>query len=186
MSATLSKLSEPSASRDRDILRFIGLKDTQPSDDLEISGLLLQSFTLTNRKKLPNIQTDDNRIIELLSIQERRNHGIVRAIELGRRLVGTYSLLRPYSAGNQSKLPESAHLRCVAIDVDFQGLGLGDVLLQDAIEIAKRWEAPSVTLEVFSGAFGLNKFYTRHGFERCPQGDYQKGAYLLEAYILIL
>src|SRR5690349_10859677 len=77
----------------RDVINFIRLRDGEEDDDLAIAGLLIVSFTETYAAKLTSVKTDEQRVLELTRIANRRRDGIVRVMELGLRIIGTYSLL---------------------------------------------------------------------------------------------
>lgn len=168
----------------RDLLEFITLRESHPGEDLEIGGLLLLSFTTTNLRKTPTTETRDARVIELLSVHKRRKCGFVRVLELGRRVIGTYSLMRPHTEENLSWRKDTAYLRCLAIDPEFHGSGLSGKLLRDAVDLAQGMGVAGITLDVFAEAHGVGRLYEKFGFVRDPEGDSSKqGNHLLGYYL---
>lgn len=170
----------------RDLLEFVTLRESHPGEDLEIGGLLLLSFTTTNLRKTPTTGTSDARVIELLSVHKRRNCGFVRVLELGRRIIGTYSLMRPHSEENLSWRKDTAYLRCLAIDPEFHGSGLSNKLLREAVNLAQAMDVNGITLDVFAEAHGVGRLYEKFGFVRDPDGDSSKQGNNLLGYYLKL
>jgi len=155
----------------RDILNFLTVRDAEPRDDLAVGALLLKSFIETYSNKLPHITTGADRKAELLDVATRRREGVVKVVELGYRIVGTYTLIRPSSSLCQSWIPRTANLRCVAVDPEFHGYSFSEVILREAAEMAKRWECAGICLHVQKGADGVARLYTRFGFVADTSGD---------------
>lgn len=180
-------IDEPSqlAAR-RDIERFVTVRDAHPGDDRAIAGVLVTAFTLTYAQRLPDVKTDASRVLELVNIEARRRCGVVRVMELGARVIGTHSLMRPGTPECQIWRKAAANLRCLAIDTEFHGLKLSERLLVDAEAHAVSWGVGEVCLHVQQGADGVAKLYRGYGFERDADGDIEANGNYLEGYTLIV
>lgn len=71
----------------------------------------------------------------------------------------------------RSWLPQTATLRCVAVDPAFHGFGFSERLLVEADEIVRLWGLKGICLHVVNGALGVGRLYERHGYLRDRRGD---------------
>lgn len=175
-----------STKRSRDIANFVRLRPATSSDDQVIGNLLVKAFTMTYEEKLPHIHTPPERIEELRNIDGRRKQGEVFVLELGFQIIGTATLIYPRAEETQSWIGNAANLRCVAIDPAFQGLGFSELLVDEAIRMARNWKSDFICLHVQSGAYGVARLYQRKGFLREPCGDGVFHGNLSEGYYLPL
>ena len=175
-----------SADSPRDISHFLAMRDYAPADAHAVSGLLVSAFTQTYARKLLDVRTDADRVLELIDASARHNCGAVRILELGHEVIGTYSLVRPGTSENQAWHEDAASLRCLALDAKLHGLGLSSTLLADAIALAGRWSVPRICLHVQHGADGVARLYTRAGFERDRAGDTISCGNRIEGYTLTM
>jgi ribosomal protein S18 acetylase RimI-like enzyme len=170
----------------RDIANFLECRVARPGDDPVIGQLLIKAFEETHKIKLPTVETCEMRKKELIDVENRRRHGSVYVLELGYRIVGTFSLIPPGSPVTQAWKRDSSNLRCVAIDPHYQGLNFSELLLNKAKEMAQLWKANDIVLHVYQGADGVARLYQRFGFVRTMEGDFSHLGYRLEAYTLPL
>ncbi len=155
----------------RDLANFIGFRPALPSDDLAIAELLVRTFLSTYEQKLPSIITTDDRKNELRNVGARRKQGHVCVAELGYRIIGTFSLIHPESPNSDAWRSNGANLRCLAIDPEFHGLALSELLLKESERIAKAWHSEAVYLHVQKGAAKVAMLYERNGYLRDEAGD---------------
>lgn len=170
----------------RDISNFLRLRTATPGDDPSIGAFLLHTFLKTYQEKMPLFVTTEERKRDLLNVSAKRKVGTVCVLELGYRIVGTFSLIHPESDACEAWLENSANLRCVAIDPDFQGLGFSEILLTEAHRIARLWEVMHVCLHVQNGADAVARLYQKSGYIRDSRGDGEANGQNLEGYILCL
>lgn len=183
----LERLKEavvPEILKRRDVVNFVNLRNSLPGEDPVIGDLLVRTFRDTYAKKLPSVLTTDEREKELRDVCGRRVHGCVRVLELGYQIIGTYALIPPCSALDESWTPNTATLRCVAVEAKFHALRLSDALVRDAIELARSWQVNAICLHVQQGALGVARLYQRHGFLRAPEGDRMNAGNSIEGYLL--
>lgn len=176
----LSRFAEPQGVRD--IVNFIHLRQASPADDLAVAELLLHTFLSTYQAKLPSVQTSEERKRELRDVGSRRRQGFVGVAELGYQIIGTFSLIHPESPSSEAWAEPGATLRCVAIDPEFHGLALSELLLSEADRVAKAWGARKMYLHVQEGANKVALIYQRHGYVRDLAGDKCSFGSKLEAY----
>jgi len=106
----------------RDIYRYIRLRAAERSDDVKVGLLLVKTFFQTHTLKLPHAVPNEKRLAELRNVEMRRTGGETYVLELAEEtIIGTFGLIHPSSSVNQSWLPNSANLRCVAIDPRYPG-----------------------------------------------------------------
>lgn len=167
----------------RDLTNFLRLRSAHPGDDIAVGELLVTSFKETYAKKLPYVITSADREDELRDVSSRRRVGIVRVVDFGYRVIGTYSLIHPESEANEAWTANTCTLRCLAIDTEFHSLKLSELLLLDAVEIATSWKAQKICLHVQDGAAGVARLYETFGFRRCEEGDKEYYGMRILAYI---
>lgn len=172
--------------RSRDIFDFINIRQASGLDDDDIGDLLVKSFTETYAEKLPHIATPQSRISELRNVKNRRENGEVCVLELGYRIIGTFSLIGPDSNQSESWIQKAGNLRCLAIDPEFHGLGFSEVLLNESERIARSWSLSFICLHVQKGADGVAKLYKKRGYIRGPHGDFESHGLPVEGYLLPL
>lgn len=172
--------------RSRDIFDFVNIRQASGLDDDDIGDLLVKSFTETYAEKLPHIATPQKRVSELRNVKSRRENGEVFVLELGYRIIGTFSLIRPDSNQSESWIQKAGNLRCLAIDPEFHGLGFSEVLLNESERIARSWSLSFICLHVQKGADGVAKLYKKRGYIREPHGDFESHGLPVEGYLLPL
>ncbi len=170
----------------RDLINFIRVRHAHPGDDHLVGELLSKSFRETYAKKIPDLLTPPERERELRDVKTRREHGVVRVVELGFQLIGTYALIPPTAALSEGWREGAATLRCLAIDPAFHSLKLSERLLTDSVEQARLWSCAGICLHVQSGALGVARLYEQFGFTRDSLGDKLSMGSLIEGYFLKL
>ena len=155
----------------RDILNFIDIRDSKINDDEELGNLLVETFRETNAEKNVSSIMNCEREYELRNTKLRRENALVRVVELGNKLVGSYTLSMPESKTHDSWNKHSCYLSTVAVHRVLHGLGIGRMLVLEAI--MKSLETPSkhLTLYVEKNAPRLQSFYKSFGFYHDPLGD---------------
>ena len=157
--------------RNRDITNFLTIREGQPGDDRNLGEFLVRVFTETYREKLPQVSTSAERISDLMDVITKRRSGVVCVLELGYKIVGSFSLIHPDAKISDAWLPNSATLRCVAVDKEYHGLGFSELLLREAHRRAASWGMESVCLHVQKGADKVAALYEQVGYKRDPRGD---------------
>ncbi len=66
---------------------------------------------------------------------------------------------------------EGAHLRWFIVASQYQGRGIGSVLIREAIEFCKQADLRRVYLWTFSGLDAARHLYEKHGFRICEEHE---------------
>jgi ribosomal-protein-alanine N-acetyltransferase len=84
---------------------------------------------------------------------------------------------RPYIAGFSGiwMMADEAHITNIAVRKEYQGKGIGSLLLIATIDLAGELKASFLTLEVRASNLGAQKLYSRYGF---TQTGLRRGYYL--------
>lgn len=154
----------------RDIVNYMTLRDAQEADDQQVGDFLLKVFSLAHCIHTRETPVQPARIEEILAVSHRRKNGVVRILELGRKIVGSYGLVRP--GKNSGAWNQNASYFCAfAIDTNMQGLGLAALLIADAQLTSLAWDLPVMDFKVVKFSKKLHYFYQKLGFRPDPFGD---------------
>ena len=168
----------------RDVANFMQLRIAGPGDDPAISDLLTRTFLETYARKLPEVETTEERKLELRDVASKRRAGMVCVLEFGHRVVGTFSLIHPESPDTDSWIENYATLRCVAIDPEFHGLQFSQILLDESVRLACSWALSGLCLHVQKGAHKVASLYEKFGYVRDARGDKISNGQEIEGYAL--
>ncbi len=167
----------------RDIANFLTVREATSEDESCVASLLLNSFDTTYAEKLPQAVLSEDRKRDLQDVNARRKGGGVWILEMGNRLIGTFSLLLPSSQLSESWLPDMATLRCVAVAPEYHGLGLSERLLQEADDRVRLWGLKGICLHIVKEATSVGRVYERYGYLRDRRGDREFLGLSLSGYI---
>jgi predicted N-acetyltransferase YhbS len=163
------------------------IREARPADDAAIGELLVHAFRSQYAEKMPQVVMTEERIAELRNVAIMREQGMVLLAELGGRVVGCVSLLRPGAKHSEAWIPGAANIRQLAVAISHQGRGLGTPLMDSAETVARWWDSVAICLHVRRGAHGVARLYARRGYTREPKGDLDfLPDVFLEAYVLNL
>lgn len=164
----------------------VKLRTAFPGDDLHLGNFLVGIFRDTWRLRIPNLISYVDREIDLRDVHSRRSQGIVRIMELGERMVGTYSLIAPGTALDESWRENSATLLCLGVDKTFHSVKLMEKLLMDAVQQARLWKIRGICLHIKGGMVQAANIHTSFGFRRDERGDKLVYGTIMEGYCLRL
>jgi len=94
---------------------------------------------------------------------------------LSGELVAGYMKVNDAPAQNDLHDPQSLEIERVYVKRDFQGLGLGRVLIEKAIEVARERKRKFVWLGVWEKNANAIAFYGKMGFSRIGTHDFTMG-----------
>ncbi len=149
----------------------IKLREATPSDDFAVGELLVNAFDTQNLAKLPGVVSSPERYADLRNQAQKRADATVLVGEMDGRLVGTITIYRWGTPGNEAWIHGGSGLRYLAVDPKFAGRGLSSFFIDEAKKLAVAWRASAICLRVRHGAIGVQKLYLRHGWERDEDGD---------------
>lgn len=105
-----------------------------------------------------------------------RTSRVVLAREKG-RIAGTLSLQtkKPWAIdpAHFTKVQKPLYLVSMFVSVERQGQGIGRRLLEEAIEIARKWPAEAIRLDAYDANAGAGDFYAKCGFREVARAKYR-------------
>ena len=105
------------------------------------------------------------------------------------RIVGTLHLAtkKPWAIDTAyfTKVARPLYLTGMAVHPDFQGQGIGRLLLKEAEAAARAWPADAVRLDAFDAAAGAGAFYAKCGFREVARVAYKQDPLIYFEMILL-
>lgn len=89
------------------------------------------------------------------------NHGDFEVIEYMGNIIGSYGIYRIDT--------ETCELRKMYLKQNFQGMGLGNIMIENSIKIAKSLGYKRITLQTNSLLYKATKLYKKYGFEELKE-----------------
>lgn len=86
-----------------------------------------------------------------------KNNGAFEVLEFKRRIIGSYGIYKIDE--------ETCELRKMYLHKDFQGMGLGNIMIENSFRIAKRLHYKKIILQTNSVLYKALKLYKKYGFE---------------------
>lgn len=143
----------------------IEIANAKLNEDVQLAQMLFYSYRDAYENKLKKDLTQEY-LKSILNTTSRRLEpkNIVRVAKHEGTIIGSYTLHLPGSRTNKSFLKKrSVYLSTFAISPDYQKQGHADVLINDAVDIAKN-HAEFLTIFVDKKAYKLQRFYENHLF----------------------
>ena len=145
-----------------------------------------------------------NRVAQHLTEAHGRGHwsscvtekGVLRGLRTSRvllarnegRLAGTVRLAtkKPWAIDTSyfSTVRKPVYLHDLAVAPDVQGQGIGRLLVEEAMAVARAWPADAIRLDAYDHAAGAGEFYARCGFREVGRVIY-RGVPLLYFEVLV-
>lgn len=85
------------------------------------------------------------------------NNGAFEVIEFKGKIIGTYGVYKLDE--------ETCELRKMYLKKEFQGLGLGNIMLENSLKLAMNLNYKRITLQTNSVLYKAVKLYKKYGFE---------------------
>jgi GNAT superfamily N-acetyltransferase len=93
------------------------------------------------------------------------------------KIAGTLSLhtKKPWAIDPAyfTKVKKPLYLTSMFVAVERQRLGVGRLLLEEAVEIAREWPAEAIRLDAYDAVAGAGDFYARCGFREVGRAKYK-------------
>lgn len=86
-----------------------------------------------------------------------KNNGEFEVIEFNKQIIGTYGIYKIDE--------ETCELRKMYLNKEFQGLGLGNIMLENSFKLARGLNYKKITLQTNSILYKAVKLYKKYGFE---------------------
>ncbi|MDI9218914.1 MULTISPECIES: GNAT family N-acetyltransferase [Clostridium] len=130
------------------------VRKARNGDEVEILNLVEEVLNLYGLDLNPEVEDLDITDISKYYIQ---NNGDFEVIEFNGEIIGTYGI---YKIND-----ETCELRKMYLKQDFQGMGLGNVMIENSFKIAKSLNYKRITLQTNSVLYKAIKLYKKYGFE---------------------
>jgi len=122
---------------------------------------------------------------ELRDIAGRCASGDVLVAETDGRIVGCVTFVDGVTALSEVNDPDAASVRMLGVAADARNRGVGEALMRECIDRARRSERKRVRLHTLPSMTGAQRLYERLGFRRDPDTDWSPAPdILLLGYIL--
>ena len=108
----------------------------------------------------------------LRDVAGRARDNLVLAAYLGRRPVGTVTLVGPGSEHAEVVHEGELEVRMLAVDPQAQGQGVATALIEAAVATARELGHDAVVLSSIEDPAAAARRYRRTGFERAPERDW--------------
>ena len=124
---------------------------------------------------------------ELRDIAGRRDGSEILVAEVGGRIVGCVTFVDGLKALNEVDDPDAATVRMLGVAREARGRGVGDALMRECIDRARRSERKRVRLDTRTSMTSAQRLYERLTFRRDPDHDWSPTpGILLLGYVLDL
>lgn len=130
------------------------VRKARNGDEVEILNLVEEVLNLYGLDLNPEVEDLDITDISKYYIE---NNGDFEVIEFNGEIIGTYGI---YKIND-----ETCELRKMYLKQDFQGMGLGNVMIENSFKIAKSLNYKRITLQTNSVLYKAIKLYKKYGFE---------------------
>ena len=145
------------------------------SDQLDEVALLLGEVYGEFRVHFP-IAAWERYLGEIVNVRGRLADSELIVGEREERLVGTIGFYADASRSSLEAWPAGwASIRTLGVLGDARGQGLGEALLRECLQRARRRGAPAVGLHTASYLAAATRLYGRLGFRRAPEFDIEIG-----------
>jgi ribosomal protein S18 acetylase RimI-like enzyme len=124
---------------------------------------------------------------ELRDIAGRRASSEILVAEVGGRIVGCVTFVDGLKQLSEVDDPDAATVRMLGVATEARGRGVGEALMQECIDRARRSGRRRVRLDTRTSMTSAQRLYERLGFRRDPDHDCSPAAgILLLGYVLDL
>lgn len=132
----------------------IFIRKARAGDEAEILSLVKEVLNIYGLDLNPEDEDLDITDISKYYIQ---NNGDFEVIDINGEIVGTYGI---YKIDD-----DTCELRKMYLKQDFQGMGLGNIMMENSFKIAKALNYKRMTLQTNSVLYKAIKLYKKYGFE---------------------
>lgn len=121
------------------------------------------------------------------AIRQASANASVIVCECEGSLAGTVTNYPAGVSQSQACIDNAADLRYLAVDIDYEGEGMSQALLDEAERRARTWKVSAICLHARQGAELVARLYQSRGYVRDDRGGIDRRPVVyLEAYVLYL
>ncbi|HEY5289662.1 MAG TPA: GNAT family N-acetyltransferase [Caulobacteraceae bacterium] len=95
-----------------------------------------------------------------------------------------YALAGPCALPHPEVTPACAELKRIYVDADLQGDGVGQALIEAALDWLERRGSPRLWIGVWSENHGAQRFYERKGFHKVGEYEFRVGGSIDREFIM--
>lgn len=111
--------------------------------------------------------------VRLRDIAARARSSEVLVAEEGGRIVGCVTFVDALGEMSESDDPDAASIRMLAVAGDARGRGVGEALVRECLDRARRAGRARMRLHTEPGMAAAQRIYERLGFRRDPEHDWE-------------
>jgi ribosomal protein S18 acetylase RimI-like enzyme len=138
---------------------FLGAKDSPRELNRFINSIIDENAFIMMDRRVPLKEEEAWKKAELEKFRKKQGHLLIARVE--GRIAGTSGAGRERGRGSENIMLG------IAVAKEFRGIGLGEGLLRENIQRAKKRYAPrNIYLSVFSPNKAANNLYRKLGFKR--------------------
>lgn len=135
-------------------MKNILIRRAKVGEEVKILNLVKEVLNLYGLDLNPEGEDLDITDIAKYYIQ---NNGDFEVIEMNGQIIGTYGI---YKIDD-----ETCELRKMYLKQEFQGMGFGNIMIENSFKIAKALNYKRITLQTNSVLYKAIKLYKKYGFE---------------------
>lgn len=135
-------------------MKDLTIRKAKRGDEAKVLDLVEEVLKYYDLELNPEIED-----LDITDIQKyyTQNNGDFEVIEFKGKIVGSYGIY---------KLDEdTCELRKMYLNQSFQGLGLGNIMVENSFKLAKELNYKKITLQTNSVLYKAVKLYKKYGFE---------------------
>lgn len=139
-------------------MKDIIIRKARDGDESKVLGLVKE---VLNSYGLELNPTDEDLDITDIAKYYTKNNGDFEVIEFKGSIIGSYGIYKIDS--------DTCELRKMYLKQNFQGLGLGNIMIENSFKIAKSLSYKKITLQTNSVLYKAIKLYKKYGFEELDE-----------------
>ena len=164
------------------------VRDARPEDAAAVHDLTRRAFEKYATTMSPTTWAGLSGAVDSALASKEKAHRVV--VEHDGVIIGSVLLFAPATDayGGIASRVDWPEVRMLAVDPDVRGLGVGQLLMDECLRRALADGATAIGLHTSVSMGAAMRLYTRMGFKRVPEFDFQPegGDELVEAYRLAL
>ena len=135
-------------------MKDLTIRKAKRGDEAKVLDLVEEVLKYYDLELNPEIEDLDITDIPKYYTQ---NNGDFEVIEFKGKIVGSYGIYRLDE--------DTCELRKMYLNQSFQGLGLGNIMVENSFKLAKKLNYKKITLQTNSVLYKAVKLYKKYGFE---------------------
>lgn len=139
-------------------MKNLTIRKARAGDELQVLNLVKEVLSSYGLELNP---TGEDLDITDIHKYYMNNYGDFEVIEFKRSIIGSYGIYKIDS--------ETCELRKMYLNQNFQGMGLGNIMIENSFKIAKSLGYKRMILQTNSVLYKAIKLYKKYGFEELKE-----------------